>query len=179
MEYIYIYIIDLIDSEAVHTKMRFKARLMKDNLLIFTSALHMLEKAGTTAVVFLNEENVRLAVVTESPDSPKVFSEFKQENIFFDYRIESQSSNSILIEIEIDLFLQALSSGKHAPQCLLKLVKRGAKPFLCFESRVGVVDLFTIHKVHHYMHCVSQAQETMMVAVLHDIPITVRLYLFL
>lgn len=117
--------------------MRFKARLMKENLLVLSSVLHMLERAGSTAVVFLNEDNIRLAVVTESPDSPKVFSEFKQENLFFDYRIESQSSNSILFEIEIDLLLQALSSGKQAPQCLLKLVKRGPKPFLCFESRVN------------------------------------------
>lgn len=109
---------------------------MKDNLLVFASVLHMLERVGTTAVVFLDEDNVRLAVVTESPDSPRVFSEFKQENIFFDYRIESQNSNSILFEIEIDLLLQALSSGKQAPQCLLKLVKRGPKPHLCFESRV-------------------------------------------
>jgi hypothetical protein len=116
--------------------MRFKARLMKDNLLVLSSVLSMLERVGTTAVVYLNPENIRLAVVTESPDSPKIFSEFKQENIFFDYRIESQNSNSILFEIEIALLLQALASGKHAPQCLLKLVKRGPKPFLCFESRV-------------------------------------------
>jgi hypothetical protein len=169
--------------------MRFKARLMKDNLLVFASVLNMLERVGTTAVVFLNEENIRLAVVTESPDSPKVFSEFKQENLFFDYRIESQNSNSILFEIEIDLLLQALASGKHAPQCLLKLVKRGPKPFLCFESRVGVSRACSMCCVSHHrttskfcfineeILSVSflclKAQETMMVAVLHDIPITV------
>lgn len=141
-----------VTDKLVKEKMRFKARLLKEKLLMFSSVLHMLERVGTTTVIFLNADNVRLAVVTESPDSPKVFSEFKQECLFFDYRIESQSNNSILFEIEISLLLQALSSGKHAPQCLLKLVKRGSKPCLCFESR---------------------AQETMMVAVLHDIPITI------
>ena len=77
--------------------------------------------------------------VTESPDCPKVFSELKQSILFFDYKIESQSSNSILIEIDINLFMRALASGKQAPQCQIKLVKRGNRPFICFESKVRYI----------------------------------------
>jgi hypothetical protein len=116
--------------------MRFKAKLIRENLISFHSALSILEKIGRSIVVYLNEDCVRISVVAESPDSPKVFSELKQSVVFFEYRIESQSSNSILFEIDLELFLRALASGKQSTQSQLKLVKRVNRPFLCFESKV-------------------------------------------
>jgi hypothetical protein len=104
--------------------------------MVLHGMLGVLERIGSSMVMYLNEDCVRLSVVTESPDCPRVFSELKQSILFFDYKIESQSSNSILLEIDINLFMRALASGKQAPQCQIKLVKRGSRPFLCFESRV-------------------------------------------
>lgn len=119
--------------------MRFKARLQRENLLTFHNALSVLDKLGRTIVLYLTEECLRISVVTENPDSPKVFAEINQTSIFFDYRIESQSSNSILLEIDLELLLRALASGKQAPQSQLKLVKRNNRPYLCFESRVEAI----------------------------------------
>eukprot|EP00602_Paraphysomonas_sp_CaronLab_P001755 CAMPEP_0185037824 /NCGR_PEP_ID=MMETSP1103-20130426/32750_1 /TAXON_ID=36769 /ORGANISM="Paraphysomonas bandaiensis, Strain Caron Lab Isolate" /LENGTH=273 /DNA_ID=CAMNT_0027575983 /DNA_START=39 /DNA_END=860 /DNA_ORIENTATION=+ len=115
---------------------------MKENLMTFSSVLGVLERISSVGVVYLNEECIRVSVVTESPDTPKVFCELNHQSLFFEYRIESQSSNAILIEVEMDLLLRALASGKQVPQCQLKLVKRGARPFLCFESKAqGAIDI--------------------------------------
>jgi hypothetical protein len=118
------------------SKMRFRAKMVKESVMVLHGMLGVLERIGSSMVMYLNEDCVRLSVVTESPDCPRVFSELKQSILFFDYKIESQSSNSILLEIDINLFMRALASGKQAPQCQIKLVKRGSRPFLCFESRV-------------------------------------------
>jgi hypothetical protein len=116
--------------------MRFKAKLLRENLLTLHNALSVLDRLGRSIVLYLTEECLRISVVAENPDSPKVFAEINQSAVFFDYRIESQSSNSILLEVELELLMRALGSGKQAPQSQLKLVKRGNRPFLCFESRV-------------------------------------------
>jgi hypothetical protein len=122
--------------------MRFKAKLLRENLLTLHNALNVLDRLGRSIVLYLTEECLRISVVSENPDSPKVFAEMNQNAVFFDYRIESQSSNSILLEIDLELLLRALGSGKQAPQSQLKLVKRGNRPFLCFESRVRTFFLF-------------------------------------
>ena len=44
---------------------------------------------------------MRLAVITDNPDQPRVYSELQQENVFIEYRIESQSDNTILFEIDL------------------------------------------------------------------------------
>lgn len=119
--------------------MRFKARLQRENLVKFHNVLSVLDKLGRSIVLYLTEECLRISVVTENPDSPKVFAEINQSAVFFDYRIESQSSNAILLEIDLELLLRALASGKQASQSQLKLVKRNNRPFLCFESKVKII----------------------------------------
>lgn len=100
-----------------------------------------LERIGQTTAMYLDEDFVRLSVITESPDIPKVYAELNKNVLFQEYRIESQSSNCIFFEIELDLLSRALSSGKNAPQCYLKLVKRGQRPCLCLETRASEADI--------------------------------------
>jgi hypothetical protein len=121
--------------------MRFRSKLLKEGLLQFQGVLLVMEKNGNSIVICFNEDCLRLAVVTDSIITPKVFAELSQRAIFIDYRIESQSGNLILIEIEISLLIKALNSGKQAPLSQLKLVKRGNHPCLCFESRVDLKQL--------------------------------------
>ena len=121
--------------------MRFKARISNENVSLLFGMTSALEKIGQTTVIHLDEGYMRLAVVTESPDTPKVFAELGRDSIFEDYRIESQSDNCIFFEIELDLLSRALSSGKNAPSCYLKLVKRGARPCLCLETRAAEVEI--------------------------------------
>lgn len=95
-----------------------------------------MQKIGSTAAIFLNEECVRIAVITECADSSKCYSELDPKILFpDDYRIESQSCNTILFEIGLDHLSRALASGKNATQSQLKLVKRGATPCLCYEAK--------------------------------------------
>ena len=102
------------------------------------------EKIGKTASIFLDTEFMRIAVIGDA-DAPRVFTEIKCATIFSEYRIESQSGNQILFEIDLDLFSRALTSGRHAQVCDLKMVKRGSLPCLCLETRA--VDLHVQHDI--------------------------------
>jgi HUS1 checkpoint protein len=121
--------------------MRFKARITNENLGLLFGVTSTLERIGQTTALYLDQEFVRLAVMTESPDTPKVYAELRADAVFQDYRIESQSDNTIFFEIELDLLSRALSSGKNAPVCNIKLVKRGLKPCLCLETRALEVEI--------------------------------------
>ncbi len=77
------------------------------------------------------------------------FADLNQSEMFIEWRIESASSNTILFELSIQNFLDALNSAKKAPQCMMKLTKRGGQPVLSVETRAMEVDI------------------------VHDIPITV------
>ena len=115
--------------------MRFKARIVTENLNILIGVSQACEKIGKRACIFLDQWHMRVAVIEESIDAPKVFVELSQETVFSEYRIESQSQNQIMFEIELDLLSRALSSGKNAPMCDLKLVKRGLLPHLCLDCK--------------------------------------------
>jgi len=125
--------------------MRFRAKFSQENTILLISVSNLLERVGKAAIFFLTEEFIRIAVVTENSDLPKLFCELKSTNICQEYRIESQSGNSILFEIGITHLSGALLAGKNAPMCQLKLVKRNERPFLCFESRVSMcVSLYPV-----------------------------------
>lgn len=112
-----------------------------------------LERIGSRAAIHLCPNTIKICVIFESIDSPRCYSEIPPTALFSDYRIESQSDNSILFEIGLDLLSWALASGKSSDICQLKLVKRGNKPCLCFEAHAS--------------------QAVAAVDVTHDIPIKV------
>ena len=120
--------------------MRFRAKLSQDKTVVLIGVINLLEKLGKSAVIFLTEDFFRTTIISDNPDGSKIFCELKSDEIFHDYRIESQSSNSILFEISLSNLSSALNSGRNAPRCNLKLVKRDdSKPYLCFETRVGPI----------------------------------------
>ena len=121
--------------------MRFKASLSNECVAMLHGVTASLERIGQTTAMYLDEEAIRLSVITESPDIPKVYAELNKNVLFQDYRIESNSSNCIFFEIELDLLSRALSSGKNAPRCNLKLAKRGQRPCLCLETRAAEVEI--------------------------------------
>jgi HUS1 checkpoint protein len=115
--------------------MKFRARLEKDGLMTIHSVTSTLERISSTAAIYLDENKIRIALITESMDMPKCFVELNTSVLFPDYRIESQSNNTILFEISLDHLSRALASGKTAPSSQLKLVKRGLTPCLSFEAK--------------------------------------------
>lgn len=121
-----------------HTKlsMKFRARLRKESVVTINSVTSTMQKIGATAAIFLNEECIRIAVITECADSCRCYSQLDPKILFpDDYRIESQSSNTILFEIGLDHLSRALTSGRNATQSQFKLVKRGVTPCLCYEAK--------------------------------------------
>ena len=130
--------------------MRFKAKISKDNLVALQSVVASLDHISHRAALHLNPDAFKISLIVDSPDMPQCFAEMNAKYLFQDYRIESQSGNAILFEIGLDLFSWALASGKSAEFAQLKLVKRGTKPYLCFEA---------------------YAQSVAAIQVQHDIPI--------
>jgi len=112
-----------------------------------------LEKLGSRAAIHLCPASIKISVIFENIDAPRSYVEIPSVSLFHEYRIESQSENSILFEIGLDLLSWALSSGKSSDICQLKLVKRDSKPCLCFEAH--------------------SSQGAAAVGILHDIPIKV------
>eukprot|EP00614_Pseudopedinella_elastica_P004501 CAMPEP_0172602346 /NCGR_PEP_ID=MMETSP1068-20121228/22524_1 /TAXON_ID=35684 /ORGANISM="Pseudopedinella elastica, Strain CCMP716" /LENGTH=238 /DNA_ID=CAMNT_0013403651 /DNA_START=144 /DNA_END=860 /DNA_ORIENTATION=+ len=82
------------------------------------------------------------------------YADLNQEELFIEYRIESQSSNCILFELSLQNFLDALNSAKKAPQCQIKLTKRNGQAVLCVETRAMEIDV-----VHDIPVVVMRASE--------------------
>ena len=115
--------------------MKFRAKISKDNLVTLHNVILTFERIASCATIYLDEESVRISLISESIDAPRCFAELSAVNLFSEYRIESQSANTILFEINLSQFSKALASGKVASQSQLKLVKREDRPCLCFETK--------------------------------------------
>jgi hypothetical protein len=117
--------------------MKFRARLSKENLLSLHGVAATLTKINATAVVFLTEDRVRFAAIQENIDAPRIFAEIDALGMFHEYRVQSQTSNTILFELNMEQLTKSLYSGRNSATCQLKLVKRDDKPCLCFESKAN------------------------------------------
>jgi hypothetical protein len=120
-------------------------------LLTLHAIIVTFEKIGTKVVMLMDEEVFRLSLVNESIESPRCYAELNVKELFIEYKIESQTQNTILIEMSLHQLSQAFSSGKTANQCQLKLVKRGLQPCLSFETKAN--------------------ESSLQVDVTHDIPV--------
>jgi hypothetical protein len=135
-------------------KMKFRARLSKDGVGSLAAICQILSRSGSVNfVIYLTDTCVRIISVVSTPDAPQCHAEIVATEMFTDYRIESQTVNTILFELNLELLLKALTSGKDSPQSVLKLVKRGSRACLCFEAT---------------------ASDGLYVNIVHDIPITLQ-----
>jgi hypothetical protein len=128
--------------------MKFRARLSKENLIVFHGVICQLQRVGQVAAIYLSQDFLRLAVVCDSIDTPRCYSELHASSICTDYRIESLSGNNILFEIGLENFSNALASGRHAMLSMLRLVKRGMRTCLSFETEsVEALSLNVTHDI--------------------------------
>jgi len=111
-----------------------------EGLTVLNGLVGSLEKVSAVCVVYLTETSVRI-VIKDSPDDIQVFAEITQARLFSEYRLESMGGNCILFEIGISNLGRALTSGRSAPLCQLKLTKRMGQPCLSFETRALEVDI--------------------------------------
>lgn len=133
--------------------MKFKGKISKELLLSLCGVTATFEKIGNNAAIFLNEDSMRIAVISDSVETPRCYSELKMSSLFLEYKIESQSDNTILFEIGLSQLSKALASGKYSSHCQMRLVKRDNQPCLCIETKAN--------------------ESVMSVDVSHDIPIRV------
>ena len=134
--------------------MKFKAKIRADKLPLLLGLVGGLEKIGTSLVVYLSPDSVRLTVPSSSPESVLAFAELHQAELFYEYRIESQSENCILLEVDSAMLNTSLSSGKEAPLIHMKLAKRMGQACLVIETRARDVDI-----VHDLPIKVMRAQD--------------------
>lgn len=119
------------------TTMKFRCKIGKEALLILIGVTNTLSKISdsNSATIVLNEDNFRFSVLSaQDTTHPRCYAELSTTALFLEYRIESQSANTIIFQISLGLLAKALSSGRQAHASVLKLVKRDNKPFLSFES---------------------------------------------
>lgn len=118
--------------------MKFRARMSNVNFILLHDITTQLQKIcghGSSAILYLDEEQIKFALLNESvAEKSKCYAELSVNKIFLDYRIESQSNNTILLEIGIENLVGALNSGKNIDICQFKLTKRDDKPYLSFET---------------------------------------------
>ena len=72
------------------SKMKFRARLRKESVMTIHSVTTTLGRIGQTAAIFLNEECIRVAVITDSTDAPKCYSELDPKVLLPPFSLISQ-----------------------------------------------------------------------------------------
>lgn len=129
--------------------MKFRSKITKEFLLLFYNIILNHEKSAKKALIFLTERQVQVTLISDHIDTQKCFTELLVSILFMEYRIESQSNNTILFEVIISQLLKALSSGKYSITSLFKLVKRDNRPYLCFETKANesILSVDVIHDI--------------------------------
>lgn len=117
--------------------MKFRAKISNPQLISFHGTVIALGKtsSASTIVIFLTPDNIRFAAIHESIDATRCFAEISATSLCFEYKIESQSANTILFEVHVEKLSKILLSGKNSSIIQLKLVKRDNNPYLCFEAK--------------------------------------------
>lgn len=126
--------------------MRFKAKLGNDKLSAFQGVVSALEKVAPKSILLLTAEDLRFCMTdSANTDGLSAFAQLNPEELFMDWRIESQTNNIILLEVQLQNILDALNSAKKAPQCQIKLAKRSGQACLCLETRALEIDV--LHEI--------------------------------
>eukprot|EP01038_Epipyxis_sp_PR26KG_P014576 gene14576-19575_t len=138
--------------------MKFRSKISKDLLTIFQGIIITLGRISDRGIIYLDERSVRISPASSTSSSIhigngdietiKCFCELNAAVLFVNYRIESQSNNSILFEISFNQLAKALQSGRSSSFCYLKLVKRNNQPCLSFETKANESIACSMDVVH-------------------------------
>jgi HUS1 checkpoint protein len=104
--------------------MRFRCRLSREGITLLINACQVMNHLSSQALILLESQTIKIAVITESIDSPRGYLEIQAQEFFSEFRIESQHNDQIAFEISIPLWIQALSSSKSSTQAVMKLSKQ-------------------------------------------------------
>ena len=93
--------------------MRFKAKLMNDQLSLLhavISPISKLQDHHQLAVLYLDEDYVRVSCKTSDQSGITCFAELSQKEIFVDHWIESAANNVIVCQVDLVSFRLTLQS---------------------------------------------------------------------
>lgn len=103
--------------------MKFRARLTPEGASTLSALVSSAQRLAPSGAVLLSEAALRLAVSAGNtaagagnavdPTCPRAFAELASAALFADCRIESQSGNVILFELELEHLATALSKSMH------------------------------------------------------------------
>lgn len=112
---------------------------------------------GRRAILKLTNETMFL-ICAKGEGDVQMWSNVPVDNIFSEYRIESNSNNNtIALEFTITPLVQALRSAsskngdRDAAEVVLKLIKKGTEAALCLDVKTETKDgkkLNVVHEVH-------------------------------
>jgi hypothetical protein len=111
--------------------MRFKAKLMSDQLAMFHSVIAPISKLQDPhrfAVLYLDREYIRLSCKT--PEGITCFAELSQDELFVEHRIESAADDVIVCQVDLvamKLAMQSLESGTTTTTTSQNAVMREAR----------------------------------------------------
>lgn len=93
--------------------MRFKAKLMNDQLALLhavVAPISKLQDPHRLAVLYLDEDYVRVSCKTSEQSGITCFAELSQGELFVDHRIESAADNVIVCQVDLVSLRVALQS---------------------------------------------------------------------
>ena len=112
--------------------MRFRAVLERDSFkIVYGQASLLSEATAKTVVLWLSSEVVRLSAAADD-DALQVIATLATPALFAEFKIEARTGPDVIcLEVLLANLLRGLAVGLGAASVTLKLVKRGAAPFLC------------------------------------------------
>jgi len=128
--------------------MRFRAVLDRDSFKTVYAQAQLLGEAASKAVVlWLSREVVRLSAAADD-DALQCFATLSTPALFADFKIEARTGPDVIVlELALANLLRGLAVGLGAAAVTLKLVKRGAAPFLCVSAEMVEGGVDVVHDV--------------------------------
>eukprot|EP00823_Brevimastigomonas_motovehiculus_P000187 TRINITY_DN1029_c0_g3_i1.p1 TRINITY_DN1029_c0_g3~~TRINITY_DN1029_c0_g3_i1.p1 ORF type:complete len:272 (-),score=29.50 TRINITY_DN1029_c0_g3_i1:927-1742(-) len=119
--------------------MRFKATLIDHKALL--EVLEVLEKLGSTCLVHLSTDTIRLCMNSDRTSGEQVFFESPVQYLFQDFKIESMNNNEIPFLANISNLAVATKSCTSATKIVVKLTKKNNRPCLTFDIACETVKI--------------------------------------
>jgi len=111
--------------------MRFKAKILSERVPLFSKIVATVQKISKDCVLHLSERKVQFILAAELKDGGvQVWSGINAASLFDDYILDSQNSNEIAFEINLDHLQRALKSAQNAQNIVVKLTKKNQLPYL-------------------------------------------------
>ncbi|KZP00489.1 cell cycle checkpoint [Calocera viscosa TUFC12733] len=118
--------------------MKFRAAVT--NVKHFYQVAQSIEKVAKKCIIRLSPASIEIICPNGNEEGVQVWSKINQEDLFSDYRVQSNAADTICAEIATDALVQVLrdlaSSGKvETRETVMKLAKKGTDAVFTFETR--------------------------------------------